>query len=290
MLALFSKEHFVDEKSKKYVKWGIVAFLAVGLGLFVAPVIAAAAWNIVNAAIALTVVAAFYFLAPAVAEGLATLGWKAKELVWKSNPVTKLWRDLYEFGEEIEALNTNVEEVATEEFQFESEIKANKALLGAERVLEWNERLSEIRDSKNFLIEQREELRIMYKEMERDVRINEVEWKLGNAYNKAASAVNKATGIAGGTQGGKVAMATIQHNLSKGRARLQTLRTAKSAAEIREIMKQRANEGVVVTNVSVKAAPALENNPSPVLSVPNTVTAPVTAPAQPKIQNLLDRI
>jgi hypothetical protein len=285
----------VDEKQKRYAKWGITAILAGLLGVFVLPIAVTIAWNLVSLAAAGVILLALWFLLPAVAEGLATLGYKAKELVWKSDPIAKLWRDLFDFGKEIEELNTNIEEVATEEFEFDSELKANRDILGPERMLDWNERLSEIRESKNFLIEQREELRVVYKESERDVRINEVEWKLGKAYNKAANAVNKANGIASGTQGGKVAMATIQHNLSQGRARLQTLRTAKSSAEIREIMKQRANPNTIDTTAKVVPEPkALSNSPSPVLNGltvgGKNPTAARLAPADAKVQSLIDRI
>jgi regulator of replication initiation timing len=256
----------LDEKVKRYLKWGGAAVIGVIAGIFMVPLIITALANIVLAAAYAAGLFAMWVLAPTFVEGMLTLGWRAKQMVWKSDPIAKLWRDLHEFGEEIESLNTNIEQVATEEMQFETEIKNNRDILGPEKVLDWNERLSEIRDSKFYLIEQREELRILYKESERDVRVNEVEWKLGNAYNKAANAVNKASGIAGGTQGGKIAMATIQQNLSQGRARLQTLRTMKSSAEIREIMKQRANPNVVDTTAKeVKPTPALQNNPSPVL-------------------------
>lgn len=217
----------MDDKSKKYAKWVIVGLLAMGAGLFVAPMLAVSAWNIVNACIALTAVAAFAFLAPAIAEGLATLGWKAKQLVWKTAPVDKLWRDLHSFGEEIETLEENIAEVVTAEEYTRMELKKQRSFLDQADMQEWEENISFLTNARNDLIADRDHLRSDYRDMERIVRKEEANWKIGNAFNKTADTLQRAGKIAAGTQGSRVSIDAIQERLAQGRARLAVLKSRK---------------------------------------------------------------
>lgn len=246
----------------KTLKWGFTAIIALVVAYFVVPILASLAWSLVSLLVAGIAFVGLAMFLPALGE------WAGQGSYWlwskaiKTNPVVKLWRELKKFGEEIEDLEENIANVAAEEQNVKAELSKQRNVLDADEILQWNEDIGSIAEGRMFLMQQRDELRVLYKDMERDVRKNEANWKIGNALNKAAGAVNKAGKIASGTDGGRVAMDAIQDRLSQGRARLAVIKSRKTAAEVRAAMTIDTTAKFVPEKAQAPA-PALTNNPSP---------------------------
>lgn len=268
----------------KPLKWGVVGLAAVAIGFFVAPIVAAAAWNMVNALIAAATLIALCFLLPVAAEFFGLMLIRLKELIWRTNPVQKLWKDLYDFGKEIDSLETNIANVAAEESNAKMELNVQKTHLDPEEIFAWNEDIGGITSAKLFLIEERDKLREDYNDMERLVRKNEAHWKMAKALGRAADAVNKAGKIAAGTEGGRVSMTEIQTRLATARGKLEVLKTRKSAKDVRKTM-------TVDTTAKVVPDPKAITNTSGGFTIPVTAAATSTQNVTPVVnQSLLDRI
>lgn len=279
----------MDEKGKKYLKWGICGVLAAVAGIFVLPIAVTIAWNLVSLCAALAALGAAWLLLPVLSEAMASAVWYLKGLIWKNDPVGKLWRDLFEFGKEIDTLETNIAEVATAEELAKSELRKQKPNLDAADILQWNEDISGITSARTYLMEERDQLRNDYKDMERVVRNQEANWKIGNALNKAAETVNAAGKIAAGTQGGRVSMDAIQERLAQGRAKLAVLKSRRSVEDIKKEMAINVQATVVPTPVPVQRV-SLTNNPSPVIPAVTGQVVANTAKIQSKNDDLVSRL
>jgi hypothetical protein len=267
----------------KWLKWAILGGVVLAAGPFVIPTLVAMVWGTVQIVVGLMIAAGLCIAAPALAE------WAAQGSYWlyanaiKTNPVVKLWREFKEFLEEIDKVQENINVIATEEESAKAELRKNREHFDAHEILEYEEQIGQIVEAKLFMMEERDRLKADAEQMRKDIKKNEAHWKMGNALVKAAKAVDKATGIAAGSDGGRIAIDTIQNRLAEGRARMNVLRSQRSADGIRKLMEERKKAMTIDGDVKeVKAAPALTNNASPVLQglmVNNSVpVAPRQAP------------
>jgi hypothetical protein len=274
----------------KSLKWGIGGLLAVVLAFFALPIIATMVWNAVSIVAGLAVLGVMYLALPAAAEWCAQGSYWLYSKAISTNPVTKLWRDFKEFLEEIEKVQENINLVATEEEAAKAELARNKSLFDAAEIMGYQEDIDQITEAKCFLMDERDRLKTDAEQMRKDIKKNEAHWKMGNALVRASKAVDKASGIAVGTEGGKIAISTIQNRLAEGRARLNVLRSSRSADSIRQAMAERKK--AQTTDVMVKPSPALSNNPSVSLQAVRVVEprAVIKTPSPDKNQSLLDRI
>lgn len=272
----------------KALKWGIGGLLLAVLAFFALPIIATMVWNAVSIVAGLAVLGVLYLALPALAEWVAQGSYWLYSKAISTNPVTKLWRDFKDFLEEIDKVQENINLVATEEEAAKAELNRNRSLFDAAEIMGYQEDIDQITEAKMFLMTERDRLKTDAEQMRKDIKKNEAHWKMGNALVRASKAVDKASGIAVGTEGGKIAISTIQNRLAEGRARLNVLRSSRSADSIREAMAARKK---AATDVQVKPSPALSNNPSPMVSMdPAAQRGEVLAPVANKAQSLLDRM
>lgn len=272
----------MEPKGKEYLKWGIGGIGALVAAYFLTPILATIAWNMVSLGIAGITLAAMWFLTPPLLEFLANSAWSLKELVWRTNPVPKLWRDLHDFGKEIQEVNVNIDTVASEASHAKSTLKAERHNFDAEEILSWEEDIAGIDSALQYMINERDNLLVEFAEMEKICKKMESHWKMGNAMNRAATAVSKAQGISGGTEGGRVSIDEIQRRLATGRARLDVLKTRKTVKDIKAMR---------ATDVTAKPLPAIENKPSSAFVPPMSMPAPAIPVAKKdKVEDLLSKI
>lgn len=251
----------------KWLKWAILAAVAAPVAYFAIPIAAAMVWGTVQIVVGLMILAGLVIAAPALAE------WAAQGSYWlyakaiKGDPIAKLWREFKDFLDEIETVQENINLVAQEEENLKIQLDQNKTNFDQAEILDYQDKIGEVTDAKMFLMEERDRLKLDAEQMKKDIKKNEAHWKMGNALVKAAKAVDKAAGISAGTEGGRIALETIQARLAEGRGRLNVLKSQRSAADIKKAMEARNKARTI--DGEVKEVPqrvSLTNNPSPVMS------------------------
>lgn len=283
----------MDTENRKYIKWGLIGVVCVGLLVFLAPILSKLVLDLATIAVVGVGLAGLAIFLPAIIE----LFMQGSYWLWsntiKADPVAKLWRDFKEFLKEIDKVQENINLVATEEENAKMELDKNRKNFDRDEITAYSDQINGITEAKLFLMGERDKLKEESKQMEKDIRKNESHWKMGNALVRAAKAVDRASGISTGTDGGRVAMDTIQARLAEGRARLNVLRSQRSVTSIQEAMKART---INVEAKEVPAPKALENNPSKTpfsigtLTLGEPLNVPVGVRPQHREKTILDNL
>lgn len=273
----------------KWLKWAILAAVALPVAYFAIPIAATMVWGAIQIVVGLMILAGLGIAAPALAE------WAAQGSYWlyakaiKGDPIAKLWREFKDFLNEIETVQENINHVAQAEENLKIQLDQNKANFDQAEILDYQDKIGEVTDAKMFLMEERDRLKADAEQMKKDIKKNEAHWKMGNSLVEAAKAVDRASGITSGTEGGRIALETIQQRLAEGRGRLSVLKSQRSAADIKKAMEARNKARTIEGDVrEVTPAPVLANNPSP--KIPVGVTTPAMHKVKTGAESLLDRI
>lgn len=267
----------MEDKNVKYLKWGIVGIVGAVGAYYAVPILAKLMVDMFTIIMYGTLSAAAIIALPVLSEYFAHGLFWLKTALWKTDPITTLWRQLLAFGKMIASLDEKIAEVIAARTGVQSMLKQNRQYLNVDDVLEQEADINEMIRAENELKEIQKELREEYRQMEADVKRNEAIWKLAIAKGKVADALNAAGQMSNGGTSAGIAMQAIQERLAKNQARLEIARNL----NLEELRNRRRT--VNTTAKVVPEAPALNNTPSPVIAAPvNTGNA--------KVQSLLNRI
>jgi septal ring factor EnvC (AmiA/AmiB activator) len=245
------------DNDHKYLKWGICAVLALGIGFFALPILASMALDAVTIVIALLFIGATVMFLPALSEVAAQWAVALKEWAWKSNPTIKLRRDWAEFNEEIEEIEKNIGETAASVNGSARDLRQLEGDMNPDQVKEWQNNIEALKAGVQSLVESRDDMKARSNEMDREIRQLEAEWKMGNSLGRAVKSLNKAGQIAEGTAGSRVSAEAIRAKLDTSMAELHVIRSRKP-----EDWKKLRTKTPVNVHPTVAETSALENNPS----------------------------
>lgn len=272
----------MDDKTKLYLKWGIVAGL-LGIGLFFAlPILATMVWNAVSVAVGALALVGLWFFLPAIAEWMAQGSYWVWEKAIRGNPVGKLWRELAEFDKEINSLELNIANAITSKVNMESMLKQQRSVFDPDEIMEWQNNIDATAADIEWVKNQRDELRVEYRAMERDCKKAEAHWQLALAQGKVADALDKAGKITGGTAGARVAVQEIQNRLAQSRARLEVIKSRRPG----EARPPKAELAVV----DIPAKPQIKYDPTPSVTAPAWTNNQPVPVAKSRVESLIDKL
>lgn len=167
------------------------------------------------------ILAVLVFLFPALCEFLASLGWKLWEMAIKSDPLSRLERDLSASATEIEEYEGSIARANTSIANSKTIIKKQANVLSAQDMEEYDAQIKEMEAAKGILVEQRDEMIVAHRKFAADLERYRAKHEIAGAFKASLGAFsfNKKSGSS--SRGAKIAFDEIDRQMNQSHEQLK---------------------------------------------------------------------
>lgn len=209
-----------NSQSKVVVtKWSLVLVALAAGAYYILPMVLRMALTAVSIVLIGLFLLAVFMLLPAIAEWLSLWGWRLYALAIKTDPISRLRKDLDAHDKQIKALEDRIADADTEIAGLDDLQRQHARALTPEDKTNWAAQVKQLQQARNELQNIHDEEIMRHQEFSLLVQRAEAQYQIGSAFGKAASVIRgKREGP--GSLGTKIAFEEVRRQLGESQAKL----------------------------------------------------------------------